>query len=396
MNKKAINYWIWESWRAAVGPRTKPLYLDLVNLMNIGARNDNFDNIGDIWKHDMELDGDAEILMRQLMDEVQPLYDLLHAFTRKILRKKGENLPAHIMGWNSNWYVLFKDFVEPEIFKESHWNMDEALKAANWGTNDVIKRIEDFYTSLGLSRMTNTFWNKSIIGDAGVASCHGTAADMFNPDDFRMIVCGTKTWYDFYVIIHEMGHIEQYMLAKDQLAVFRAGNSVVQETIGDSIFLTMMTPMHLNRLRLIDDQKLFPSGKNDFDLHQLMMIAFMKLPEIPFGFVFEKFRYDLFADRVGVEQSNDYFWDLTRKYQHIEPPNSSINRHQLFDVASKFHLAANVPYARYFLANILQFQVFRAMCEQTLFGRLNTNQTMTMPLHKCDLYGSKRAGNLLK
>lgn len=362
--------------------------------MNTGARNDGFDNIGDVWKRDMELGEDVEALMKRLMGEIQPMYNLLHAFTRSVLQKKGllshgQSLPAHILGWNSNWFDLFKDIVEPEIFRESPWNMDEALKASGWGTKEVLQRIEDFYTSVGLGRMTNTFWNKSKIGNSVLASCHGTAADMFSRDDFRMIVCGAKSWYDFYVIVHEMGHVEQYMLAKDQLAVFRAGNSVVQETVGDSIFLAMMTPMHLNRLRLIDDAKLYPSDRNDFDLHQLMTIAYMKLPEIPFGFVFEKLRYDLFAERVSIEHSNDYFWELTRKFQHIEPPNVDINRHRLFDVASRFHLAANVPYARYFFANILQYQ-------QTVYGKLNTNQSLPLPLHKCDLYGSKRAGNLLK
>lgn len=395
-NKEQINYWIWETWRTAVGPKIKEIYPDLVNLMNDGARKDNFNDVGDFWKREMEINGDVEALMKRLMSEVQPLYNMLHAFIKANLNLSSrDNLPAHILGWNANWYHLFKEVVEPKFFKTSRWNMDEALKNANWDPSQMLKRVEDFYTSIGLNRMTNTFWNKSLIGDANV-SCHGTAADMFATDDFRMIVCGCKNFYDFYVMIHEVGHIEQYMLAQKQPAAFRAGNSVVQETVGDAVFLAMMTPMHLNRLRLIDDVKLFPSDKNDFDLHQLMMLAFMKLPEIPFGFVFEKFRFDLFADRVSVEDSNDYFWELTQKYQRVEPPNINLNRRHLFDAAAKFHLAANVPYARYFLANILQYQVFRGLCEKTFFGRFNSNQTLPLPLHKCDVYGSKRAGNLLK
>lgn len=398
-HKNSIDYWIWESWRAAVGPRIKEIYPDLVDLMNVGAQRDDFKDIGEVWKHEMEIDGDVEGLMKRLMDEVQPLYNMFHAFVRSMYGKQhktGRNLPAHILGWNSNWYHLFKDLVEPEIFKNFNWNMDEALRKAQWEPIELIRRIEDFYTSTGLSRMTSTFWNKSTVGDKGNVSCHGTAADMFHPDDFRMIICGCKNLYDFYVIVHEMGHVEQHMLAQDQPAVFRAGNSIVQETIGDAFFLAIMTPMHLNRLRLIDDGMLFPSDTNDFDLHQLMMMAFMKLPEIPFGYVFEKFRYDLFAGRVSVEQSNDYFWELTRKYQRVEPPNLDVNRHQMFDAAAKFHLAANVPYARYFFANILHYQVFRAMCEKTIYGTFNKGQKLPLPLHKCDIYGSKRAGNLLK
>ena len=398
-HKFSISSWIWEAWRMAVGPRIKQIYPELVNLMNEGVAKDGFADVAKYWNFELEIGDDVEGLMEQLMKEVQPLYNMLHAFLRSMLQRKGQlkptrNLPAHILGWNSNWYHLFKDVVEPELFKP--WNMDEVLKSAQWDTNQFMKRVEDFYTSMGLSRMTDTFWNKSLIGEISNLSCHGTAADMFSPDDFRAIICGHQTLYDFYVAIHEVGHIEQYMLAQNQPGVFRAGNSIVQETVGDAFFLAMMAPMHLNRLRLIEDDKLFPSSKNDFDLHQLMMLAFMKLPEIPFGYVFEKFRYDLFAHRVDVKESNDYFWELSRKYQRVEPPNPNINRDQMFDAAAKFHFASNVPYARYFFANILQYQVFRGMCEKTFYGRLNTNQTLPLPLHKCDIYGSKRAGNLLK
>lgn len=379
----------------------KPPYLELVELMNEGAKNSKRDDIGEIWKDEMELGDDVEGLMKRLMEEVQPLYNMLHAFTKSLLEKKnhadlGKNIPAHVLGWNANWNHLFTELVEPEIFDTSSWNMEKAMKTAKWEPNELMKRVEDFYTSTGLPRMTRTFWNKSSIGGHKELNCHGTSADMIHPDDFRIIVCGCKSLYDFYVIVHEMGHIEQYMLAQNQNGVFRAGNSVLQETIGDVFFLSIMTPMHLNRLRLIEDELLFPSYNNDFDLHQLMMMAFMKLPEIPFGYVFEKFRYDLFAGRVGDQQSNDYFWDLTRKHQRVEPPNLNTNRHQLFDASAKFHLAANVPYARYFFANILQYQVFEALCKKTFFGKLTANQTVPLPLHKCDIYGSKRAGSLLK
>lgn len=399
--KNEIQYWIWESWRVAVGPKIKKMYPSLVNLMNEGARKEKFKDISDLWSHQLELGDEVEALMERLMKEIQPLYNMLHAFIKSILVKKrqiksGKNIPAHLMGWNANWQHIFTDSVEPEFFKSSKWNIDEAIKAANWDPSQMLKRVEDFYTSTGLTRLTSTFWNKSLIGETGNESCHGTAADMFKPDDFRMVTCGSKNLYDFYVIVHELGHIEQYMLAQSQAGIFRAGNSIVQETVGDAIFLGMMTPMHLNRLRLIDDDKLYPSKENDFDLQQLMMIAMMKLPEIPFGFVFEKFRYDLFDDRVSFEKSNDYFWELTEKYQRVELPNPEMNRRNMFDAAAKFHLAANVPYARYFFANILQYQVFRSMCEKTFYGRLNSNQSLPLPLHKCDIYGSKRAGSLLK
>ncbi|KAG5675091.1 hypothetical protein PVAND_005023 [Polypedilum vanderplanki] len=402
-NRDLINYWIWETWRHAIGPNIRLLYPKLVNAMNEGARRGGYSDIGQLWQHEMEID-DAQDLMHDLLNDIQPFYNMLHAFVKSILESKlrinssikNRNIPAHVLGWNANWYHLLRDYIEPSTFSDK-WNIDAVLDSKHWSSHDVFKRAEDFYTSMGLNKMSKNFWNKSYIsGDANM-SCHGTAGNFFNGDDYRVMVCGFKRLYDMYVIMHEMGHVEQYMLVQHKPATFRPGNTVLQETIGDSIFLASMTPMHLNRLKLIDDQHLFPTFENvNFDLHQLLIMALMKVPEIPFGYVLETFRYDLFAERIDMENSNDYFWELTRKYQRIEPPNVDINRHQLFDVAAKFHFAANVPYARYFFANILQYQVFRGLCEITIYGKVNGEQQLTMPLHKCDIYGSRRAGKLLR
>ena len=50
---------------------------------------------------------------------------------------------------------------------------------------------------------------------------------------------------------------------------------------------------------------------------------------------------------------------------------------------AKYHVPASVPYSRYFLAHILQFQFHRELCKTA--GN-------TGPLHRCSIYGSKEAG----
>ena len=45
---------------------------------------------------------------------------------------------------------------------------------------------------------------------------------------------------------------------------------------------------------------------------------------------------------------------------------------------------ANVPYARYFLARIYQFQFYKAMCDASGYKG---------PLNRCSFYGSKEAGD---
>jgi peptidyl-dipeptidase A len=57
-----------------------------------------------------------------------------------------------------------------------------------------------------------------------------------------------------------------------------------------------------------------------------------------------------------------------------------------FDPGSKYHIPANTPYSRYFLAHILQFQFHRELCD--IAGE-------TGPLHRCSIYNSKEAGEKL-
>ncbi len=58
-----------------------------------------------------------------------------------------------------------------------------------------------------------------------------------------------------------------------------------------------------------------------------------------------------------------------------------------FDPGAKYHIPANVPYTRYFLARVLQFQFHRALAKTA---------GCTTPLHRCSIYGSTQAGDRLK
>ncbi len=57
-----------------------------------------------------------------------------------------------------------------------------------------------------------------------------------------------------------------------------------------------------------------------------------------------------------------------------------------FDPAAKYHVSANVPYTRYFLADILQFQFHRA---------LSKTADCKTPLNRCSIYDNKEAGRKL-
>ena len=73
------------------------------------------------------------------------------------------------------------------------------------------------------------------------------------------------------------------------------------------------------------------------------------------------------------------------KYQGITPSGS--RGEDFFDPGSKYHVAAVVPYTRYFLAHILQFQFHRALAKEA---------GCTTTLHRCSIYDSKAAGHKLE
>ena len=65
---------------------------------------------------------------------------------------------------------------------------------------------------------------------------------------------------------------------------------------------------------------------------------------------------------------------------HVERPDDA------FDPGAKYHIPGNTPYTRYFLARILQFQFYKAACDQAGWKG---------PLHRCSFYGNKEVGEKL-
>ena len=72
-------------------------------------------------------------------------------------------------------------------------------------------------------------------------------------------MCASVTQDSLQTVHHEMGHIEYFMLYKNQPTVFRAGaNSAFHEAIGDTIALSVMTPQHLQSIGLLPQQSQDP------------------------------------------------------------------------------------------------------------------------------------------
>jgi peptidyl-dipeptidase A len=192
-------------------------------------------------------------------------------------------------------------------------------------------------------------------------------------------MCIDITEEDFRTIHHELGH-NFYQRAYDQQPyLFRdSANDGFHEAVGDTIALSV-TPEYLVKIGLLQSA---PDVSKDIGL--LLERALEKVAFLPFGLLIDQWRWKVFSGQITPEQYNKTWWDLKLKYQGVAPPVSRTE--QDFDPAAKYHVAANVPYSRYFLADILQFQFHRALAE--IAGCKD-------PLHRCSVYGNKEAGQRL-
>ena len=379
---------VWEGWHT-ISPPMRADYQRFVELSNKGARELGFTDTGAMWraKYDMPPDDFSKELDR-LWEQVRPLYVSLHTYVRGRLRAKYGDaipadgpIPAHLLGniWAQDWSNVM-DLVQPPASGRS-FALDEILKRRNMTAIDMVKAGERFYTSIGFAPLPQTFWERSLFTkppDRDVV-CHASAWDVDLKDDVRIKMCIDPTEEDFTTIHHELGHNFYQRAYKDKPVLFRdSANDGFHEAIGDTIALSV-TPEYLVRIGLLDKA---PDASGDIAL--LLSRALEKLAFLPFGLMVDQWRWKVFSGEVQPAGYNKAWWDLRLKYQGVAPPSSRAEA--FFDPGAKYHVPANVPYTRYFLAHILQFQFHR---------ELSKIAGCTTPLHRCSIYESREAGKRL-
>jgi peptidyl-dipeptidase A len=385
----------WSGWHAISRPM-RPLYERFVVLGNEGARDIGFQNLGELWRANYDMTpAEFETETNRLWGQVEPLYKDLHCYVRGRLAKTygadkvpaGKPIPAHLLGnmWAQEWPNVYP-LVEP-FPGQSSLDVSAALARKNFGEEDAKKMVrmgEAFFTSLGLEKLPDTFWERSQFvkpRDRDVV-CHASAWDVTYEGDLRIKMCIKPTEEDLVTIHHELGHDYYYTYYKHLPVLFQSGaNDGFHEAIGDALTLSI-TPEYLKQLGLL---KAVPP-KNEKNLINLQMKdALEKVAFLPFGLLVDQWRWDVFAGKVQPADYNKAWWALRQKYQGVSAPTP--RSEQDFDPGAKYHVPGNTPYTRYFLARILQFQFHKAMCEAS--GHQG-------PLHTCSIYGNKAAGERLR
>jgi peptidyl-dipeptidase A len=380
----------WIGWHQIAPPYRKN-YERFVELSNKGAKEMGFKDTGALWRSKYDMDPDAfSAEMERLWQQVKPLYDSLYTYTRRKLSEKygkeivatDKPIPAHLLGnmWAQTWGNVYP-LLAP-AGGDRGYDLTQILKARNTDAKQMVRYGESFFTSLGFESLPSTFWERSMLvkpNDREVV-CHASAWHIDFEKDVRLKMCVQINEEDFTVVHHELGHNYYQLAYSVQPFLFRdSANDAFHEAIGDTIALSV-TPPYLKQIGLIDKVP-----ESSADLGFLLNRALDKVAFLPFGYLVDQWRWKVFSGEIGPNDYNKAWWGLREKYQGVAPPVP--RSEQDFDAGAKYHVPANTPYARYFLASILQFQFHRALCREAGFNG---------PLYQCSIYGNKKAGEKLK
>ena len=378
----------WVGWRK-ISPPMRDKYQRYVELVNEGANVLGFSDLGEMWRagYDMsptEFEGEAS----RLWEQVKPLYDELHCAVRaKLGEHYGEDkvpqdgpIPTHLLGnmWAQEWGFIY-DIMEPYP-GVSDLDVDTTLKTKDYSPQEMVRSAENFYVSLGMDRLPDTFWERSQFTkprDREVV-CHASAWGLDGGNDLRIKMCIKQTYDELRVIYHELGHNYYQAAYKDQEPLFQgSAHSGFHEAIGDTVTLSM-TPQYLQEVGLISSA----AESEKAVINRQMMMALDKIAFLPFGKLIDEWRWGVFSGQISPDDYNKAWWDLRLSYQGVAPP---VERSEAdFDPGAKYHIPGNVSYTRYFLARILQFQFQRSLCE--IAGHEGD-------LASCSVFGSVEAGN---
>ena len=381
---------MWKTWHENVGRPMRNDYTRMVQIANAGAKELGYADTGAMWRSQYDMSPqEFSAMYDRLWSEVQPLYNDLHCYTRTKLNQKYGNavqpangpIRADLLGnmWAQEWGNIY-DVVAPKGAGDIGYDIEDLLKKKGYDPVKMVKTGEGFYSSLGFAPLPASFWERSQITrprDREVV-CHASAWDLDNKDDLRIQMCTKVNGDDFVTIHHELGH-NYYQRAYNQqpYLYLNGANDGFHEAIGDFVALSI-TPEYLVQIGLLDRSKV-PSADKDIGL--LLRQGMDKVAFLPFGLMVDKWRWGVFDGSITPANYNQAWVDLKKQYQGVTPPVA--RSEQDFDPGAKFHIPGNTPYARYFLARLLQFQFYKAACDMSGWKG---------PLHRCSFYGNKEVG----
>ncbi|XP_058820823.1 angiotensin-converting enzyme-like [Topomyia yanbarensis] len=388
----------WVKWHDKAGKPVKESFQKYVELNKESAKINGFNNGAEVWLGEYD-DPTFEQQVQDVITQIRPLYEQIHAYVRFKLREKyGASvvsakgpIPIHLLGnmWGQTWDNIV-DFTTPFPEKKLLDVTDEMIKQG-YTPLKMFQMGDDFFQSLNMTKLPQAFWDKSILEkptDGRDLVCHASAWDFFAKDDVRIKQCTRVNMREFFIVHHELGHIQYYLQYQHQPVEYRRGaNPGFHEAVGDVLSLSVSTPKHLKRVGLLKDYE----EDEQVKINQFYQSGVTKFVFLPFAYTMDKYRWSIFRGEIKPEEYNCRFWQLRSQFSGVEPP--VVRSEQDFDPPAKYHVSADVEYLRYFVSYVIQFQFHKAACK--LAGEYVPGAS-EKTLNNCDIYQSTAAGNKLK
>ncbi len=379
---------MWTKWHAVAVPMAAD-YARMVEIANEGARELGFADVGQMWLSNYDTPAaDMEREVQRLWGQMQPFYEQLHCYVRGRLNAHygdavaplDQPIRADLLGnmWAQDWQTLMP-IVRPPGGRPTY-DTTQLLTRARYTPVSMTETAERFYTSLGMAELPDTFWERSLLTrprDREVV-CHASAWDLDAREDIRVKQCIQINADHFQAIHHELGHNYYQRAYMNQPYLYQNGaHDGFHEAIGDFIALNI-TPEYLAQIGLLRRNQIPPPSA---DISLLMEQALSKIAFLPFALTMDQWRWQVFDGRTTPATYNRDWWELRLRNQGIRPP--APRPADAFDPGAKYHIPNNVPYLRYFLSYVLQFQFYEAACRQAGWEG---------PLHRCTVYGNRDVG----
>ncbi len=321
-------------------------------------------------------------LMRQLNDDLKPLYDQVHTWTKHQLAERyGQEpptkIPAHWIGnrWAQAWPGLSEGV-----------DLDELVKGKDpeW----IVKQAESFYTSMGMPSLPESFYEKSDLYPVAADSerkknTHASAWHMDLGNDVRSLMSVENNWRWFETSHHELGHIYYYLAyteADVPLTLRGGANRAFHEAVGDLIGIAARQPAYLKEIGLLDDNAEIDEVAWLLDEALDQAVVFIPFSAGTMSF----FEHDLYEKDIPVEEFNKTWWEYAGRFQGIEPP--SPRGEEFCDACTKTHISDDpAQYYDYAMAFVIKYQLHTYIAKNIL----------KQDPHDCNYYGNKEVGDFL-
>uniref|UniRef100_A0A5S6QW86 Angiotensin-converting enzyme n=1 Tax=Trichuris muris TaxID=70415 RepID=A0A5S6QW86_TRIMR len=364
---------LWQSWSNQID-NANVNFGRMIDTANENSVDGNYYAYWEKLYESEHLTKDVETLWSKL----QPLYEELHAYVRQKLIKKYRNVNFESSTieiqltkqlWSEDWSSLLDDVLPYE--KVSFGDIEKHLRAENVSTAGLYHMVDDYFSSVGLSKAPLSVWVNSVFEKdlKKNSSCLPSVINLFEDDAFAIITCEKPSRSKVSEAFRQMGRLQYFKQCAEQPITFSEGGATFfPEAVGGAIELSAMNPLSLHSLKLLRD---YPSDKR-VAINYLMGVALQSLPRIAFYYTLDKWQRGLFQNTFSIESANTYWSRYRYQYQGITPPPGI----KFAFGPNHYLLYANEPAYPAMLAEILRFEIFNSLCRMA---------SQNGPLHLCTL-----------